>query len=280
MSAIKEYFKNEFNLLMFTLEHNDPTDFYISVWQRTKSPIPLLIWRILLLLTSLAIVITSMTFYGLSEFHIGYWFLYLTHWGLSLMVLSTGFGVAVSAKTYISGPIGTDISLPWYVKTFWVLHNISVPVAFLITLFYWTLLYSANFQEEMGKGLDIAIHGINSLIMFLQLISSAHPTRIVHCTHPFLFALVYVFFNLIYYVAGGKDPLGNPWIYPVVHWGEPATASVVVVVTGIVLIFLHFVTIALAAARNAISKLCTRPSEPSDPAELEALRNPPWQSSV
>lgn len=106
MSAIKEYFKNEFNLLMFTLEHNDPTDFYISVWQRTKSPIPLLIWRILLLLTSLAIVITSMTFYGLSEFHIGYWFLYLTHWGLSLMVLSTGFGVAVSAKTYISGPIG------------------------------------------------------------------------------------------------------------------------------------------------------------------------------
>lgn len=39
---------------------------------------------------------------------------------------------------------GADLTLPWYVKTFWVLHNVSVPVAFLITMFYWLLLYSGK----------------------------------------------------------------------------------------------------------------------------------------
>lgn len=105
MSAIVNYFKKECRLFMIGLEHNKPSDFYISVWQRTGSPFPLLVFRTVLFLTSLAIVITSISFYISSPISIGYWFIYLTHWGLTLMTLSTGFGAAISAKRYFYGPL-------------------------------------------------------------------------------------------------------------------------------------------------------------------------------
>ncbi|XP_041974865.1 protein rolling stone-like [Aricia agestis] len=274
MDAIKLYFKQECKLLMLALEHPKPSDFYISVWQATRSPVPLLIWRALLFLTSIGIVITSVTFYAISSVSLGYWFIYLTHWGLTLMILSTGFGFAVSLRTYISGPLSVDYSLPWYVKTFWVLHNMSVPVAFLITLFYWTILYEAGVSEEMNLGLDVSIHGINSVVMFLLLSSSSHPSRLVHVLHPMLFALTYVAFSLIYYLAGGVDTAGNRYVYPVLYWGSAGKAFLVVVITGLLLIVLHFATIGLAAARDAIANRLIRPSVTVHVDERLALRRP------
>lgn len=39
---------------------------------------------------------------------------------------------------------GAEFVLPWYVKTYWVFHNIAVPISFLITIFYWTILYEGK----------------------------------------------------------------------------------------------------------------------------------------
>ncbi|XP_045769625.1 protein rolling stone-like [Maniola jurtina] len=260
MSAIKNYFQQECKFPMLGLEHSKPSDFYTSVWQSTRSSVPLLLWRVLLLLTSVAIVITSFAFYIKSPFSVGYWFIYLTHWGLVLMIASTGFGVATSARVYFYGPISADLNLPWYVKTFWVFHNVAIPVAFLITVFYWTLLYSVDFQEEMDAGLDIAVHAVNTLMMLLLLMSSSHPTRFLHMVHPFLFALTYVVFSVIFYFAGGVNPFGEPWIYPVVNWTKPGPTILLVFVTGVMLIALHFVTVGLAAARDALANRIMRPS--------------------
>ncbi|XP_064071401.1 protein rolling stone-like [Vanessa tameamea] len=280
MSAIKTYFKEECRLLMLSLEHPKSSDFYISVWQSTRSPLPLLIWRTLLFLASLGIFITSITFYIVSPISVGYWFIYLTHWGLTLMLFATGSGAAISARCYFAGPISAEFCLPWYVKTFWVLHNVSVPLAFLITIFYWTILYSEDFLEELNAALDIAIHGINSLIMFLLLVTSSHPIRFLHLLHPFAFAFTYVFFSIVYYLAGGTGPSGEPYIYPVVHWGEPGIAIVVVVVTGLMLIFLHFITIGLGAARDAIADRLIRPSVTVHVDEGVALRSPNPQNTA
>ncbi|XP_034830462.1 protein rolling stone-like [Maniola hyperantus] len=272
MSAIKKYFQQECKWHMLGLEHSKPSHFYTSVWQSTRSSVPLLLWRALLLLISVAIVITSFTFYIKSQVSVGYWFIFLTHWGLVLMIASTGFGVATSARVYFYGPISADLNLPWYVKTFWVLHNVAVPVAFLITVFYWTLLFSVDFQEEMDRGLDIAVHAVNTVTMLLLLMSSSHPTRFLHMIHPFLFALTYVVFSVIYYLAGGINPLGEPWIYPVVNWAKPGTAILVVFVTGVLLIVLHFVTVGLAAGRDALANRIMRPSVTVHVDEDLALR--------
>ncbi|XP_045493748.1 protein rolling stone-like [Colias croceus] len=273
MSAIKKFCKEECQLHMIGLEHQKPSDFYLSVWQTTRSAVPLLIWRTLLFLTALGIIISSLTFYILSPVSVGYWFIYLTHWGLLLMLLSTGFAVGVSARCYFYGPISTEYCLPWYVKTYWVLYNISVPLAFLITVFYWSLLYDSNFLEEMNRGLDIAIHGINSLVMFLLLISSTHSTRLVHLAHPLVLAAIYVIFGVIYYVAGGTDPYGNPYVYPVVDWTKPGTACLVIFITLILLFSLHLVTMGISAIRTAVANKILRPNVAVQVDEDLALRN-------
>lgn len=36
--------------------------------------------------------------------------------------------------------------LPWYVKTYWILYNITIPVAFLITVFYWGILRTCKLK--------------------------------------------------------------------------------------------------------------------------------------
>lgn len=46
---------------------------------------------------------------------------------------------------------GAEFVLPWYVKTYWVLHNIAVPIAFLITIFYWTILYEGKERNVFLK---------------------------------------------------------------------------------------------------------------------------------
>ncbi|CAK1540211.1 unnamed protein product [Leptosia nina] len=272
MSAIKEFFKAEFQLRMVGLEHQKPSDFYLSAWQSTRSALPLLIWRALLFLAALGIILTSVIMYILSPIPLGYWFIYLTHWGLILILCSTGFGMGVSARCYFKGPISPDFALPWYVKTYWVLYNISVPLAFLITVFYWTLLYEAGIQEEVGQGLDIAIHGLNSLVMFLLLVSSSHSTRVVHVVHPIIFSCIYVVFNVFFYVAGGTDPLGNPYVYPVVDWTNPGGAILTIFITLLLLICLHLVTLGLSVARDSLANRILRPSVTVHVNEDIALR--------
>ncbi|CAG4977818.1 unnamed protein product [Parnassius apollo] len=202
------------------------------------------------------------------------WFIYLTHWGITLNTFATGFSVAISARCYFYGPIGADFSLPWYVKTYWVLYNSAVPIAFLITVFYWTILYEAGFEEEMNYGLDVAVHGLNSIVMFLLLAFSSHPSRLLHVYQPFIFGLTYGFFSAIYYLAGGLDKFGNAFIYPVINWGKPGPTLGMVAVTALLLVALHLATVGLAAIRDGIASRCLRPAVITYIEEGLPLRSP------
>ncbi|XP_068627014.1 protein rolling stone-like [Battus philenor] len=278
MSAIKSYFKNEGRLSMLGLECSEPSRFYCSAWQSNRSATPLLLWRMLLFLGSFGIVLTSMTMYGVRG-KFGFWFIYLTHWGLTLNTLATGLAVAVSARCFLYGPISADLNLPWYVKSYWVFYNSAVPFAFLITVFYWTVLYEAGFEEELNHGLDVAVHGLNSLLMFLLLVSSSHPSRLFHLYHPIIFGLIYVVFGALYYIAGGLDPSGNTWIYPVIHWADPGPTMIMVIITAILLVSLHLAVVGLAAIRDAVASRFLRTSTVRPVEEGMPLRSP-IQTSV
>ncbi|CAH0695397.1 unnamed protein product [Spodoptera exigua] len=204
----------------------------------------------------------------------GYWFIYLTHWGLMSILFATGFATAVSARCYLYGPISTEFKLPWYVKIYWTLFNIATPLAFLITIFYWTVLYEAGIEEELNHGLDVAVHGLNSLVMFLLLCSSAHPGRLLHIYQPLVFATIYMLFSVIYHAAGGTDQKGNAYIYPVVNWSEPGTTVLVVFITGLLLVVLHLVTLGLSALRDLVATRLINRGAPANPNEGVPLRQP------
>ncbi|XP_073958486.1 protein rolling stone-like isoform X2 [Choristoneura fumiferana] len=253
MSAIRTYFKEEAKVQMLVLAHPKPSDFYLSVWQTTRSAVPLLIWRALLFLASLGIVLSSLILYIIDSPNVGYWFIYLTHWGITINTFATGFALAVSVRCYFYGPLSGEFLLPWYVKTYWILYNTAIPLAFLITIFYWSVLYGSAVQEELNPGLDIAIHGLNSLVMFGLLMSASQPSRMWHIYQPIQFAFVYVIFGVIYWAAGGTDAKGNKYIYPVIDWSSPGPTIGVVALTGLMLIVLHFMVMGMAVGRDALA---------------------------
>lgn len=255
------------------MEHPRATEFYLSSWQTTRSVVPLLIWRALLFLASLGIVLSSAIIYMVNG-NFGYWYIYLTHWGLITILLATGFATLVSARCYLYGPISTEFRLPWYVKTYWTLCNIAVPIAFMISLFYWTVLYEAGIEEELNHALDMSVHGLNSLVMLLLLMSSAHPVRLLHIYQPVLFGIVYLLFSVIYHFAGGTDQKGNAYIYPVVNWSEPSITVLVVFLTTLLLLSLHLVSLGLSVARDQLTSRCVRGSVTARADEGMPLRQP------
>ncbi|KAG6450465.1 protein rolling stone isoform X1 [Manduca sexta] len=256
-----QWVKNQFHWRMCMLEHASPVNFYVSCWQSNRSSLPLLWLRSVLLLYSTCVLIASMVMLPLTlDIPLGYWFIYLTHWGLLLIVLTEAFSTAVSAYAYFKKPIDATFGLPWYVKTYWVLYNISIPVAFLITVFYWGILKTSPNTVNYAPNpiLDVMLHGVNSAVMVVELVFSAHPSRLMHVMQPLYFAGAYMLFTVIYYFAGGVDPWGNPFVYPVVDWSKPEQTMVVITLTALFLALMHLVTVAVATVRDSIAKRCSK----------------------
>lgn len=103
--GVGKYFKREFRLEMFKLQHEFASDFYVSCWQNNRAVLPLLCVRLFLFLGCLAILLATAIMIGESS-TFGYFFIYMTHWGLIFNTLSSGFALAVSCRAYFGGPIG------------------------------------------------------------------------------------------------------------------------------------------------------------------------------
>ncbi|CAK1540209.1 unnamed protein product [Leptosia nina] len=260
MGAVKKYFKRQFQTQKFKFEYENGSDFYIGCFQKNKSCIPLLLIRALLFFGSVAIVVSSIVL--VAETGKGaFWPIYLTHWGIFLMMVSTGFGFAISLISFLRGPIDTTFKLPWYVTVYWILYNIAVPLALFITVFYWAFLSGLADSEEAenlefapNKALDIFIHAINSVVMMLLLLTARQPVYILHFYNVFGCALIYLFFTVIYWAAGGTDQFGHSFIYPMIDWNNPGVAAIAVVFCAILIIILHVLISFLTAGRDAVAK--------------------------
>ena len=141
---------------------------------------------------------------------------------------------------------------PWYFKLSWLLFNINISIAPLVTVVYWSLLHdfsdSAG-RDPLGFGTNVNIHAINSVLMILDLFVSAYPVRIVHCVYAIAYGVVYVVFSLIYWAAGGVNPYnGEPAIYPVLDW-ENIPGLTVAFILGFMVVLIVIQCLAYGAYR-------------------------------
>ncbi|XP_013197076.2 protein rolling stone-like isoform X2 [Amyelois transitella] len=224
-------------------------------WKAKLSP---LYWRLPMLIWSVCIM--TWAFCALPGGNKAKFFIYMTHWGLIMVFLESLFGIIVAVRKPMEAKSDATFGLPWYVKTYWLLYNVTIPVAFLISTFYWGLLKSSGKMSYYTPHpvLDMMLHGVNSVVMLVELVLSAHPSRLVHIFQPLLFALAYLGFNLTYYYAGGYDPFGHTYVYPVMDWSKPQETLVVVALTGVFLSACHLIVVAIATLRDTLAKRFTK----------------------
>ena len=123
--------------------------------------------------------------------------------------------------------------------------------------FFFFFFFSAWNHSSTNK------HLLNSVYALVNLLFTAKPVRLLHVYHPFIYILVYVIFNVIYYKSGGG------FVYRALDWGRASRA--VLVVTLVLLLgvpLVHTFCFALYRLRVFISsKYCKANVSVSNGAE-------------
>ncbi len=197
-------------------------------------------------------------------------------------------------------------NLPWFAKICWALYLISTSLVPLIVAGYWILIYkpcpsltgnnSANLTVNNptmivntsnetsatpstgGLGniggcsepdvYTIHVHGINLVIFALDIIFSRVPFQFMHFFYPIFFMVPYVLFTVIYWGAGGLNPVDNlRYIYDTINYGDNKTAplyAICLMFSPIPMYFLLFLAVWLRDVISTYISCCFRDMTPAD----------------
>ncbi|XP_054765619.2 protein rolling stone-like [Lytechinus pictus] len=117
----------------------------------------------------------------------------------------------------------------------WLLFNIAITSCLIVTLVYWPILRPMiPDPEKPPLYLDMSIHLFTSIFCLLDLFITKVTIQYLHVLYPALYLFTYGIFAIIYWAAGGTDPYGDPYIYPIIDF-ENAPGIAVATIFGIVI---------------------------------------------
>ncbi|XP_022096041.1 protein rolling stone-like [Acanthaster planci] len=160
----------------------------------------------------------------------------------------------------VSGDDGAEPlpPLPWYFKFAWFLQAVVYSSGLFVALNFYILVFDP--ATSTLHAYNFHIHGVNLIIIVLDLILAATPMRVLHLVYPSALAFVYFVFTLIYEGVGGLNEFGGTAIYVgFLDWGAaPVTSGIVMAIVVLVAApVIHLIFYAFYRIRQAISKCCT-----------------------
>lgn len=168
--------------------------------------------------------------------------LYLTNWTFVLQTLHIIIQAALVARLYVLRLMHRDTSdleerpLPLLLRVDWVLHNITLSMSLVVSFVYWTIVYDGLRLELV----TVTTHAANSVCVLIDLSITSIPVELTHIYQPIAYGLTYVFATFVYWLAGGVDPNGFNYIYPILDYsGNPTGSLAVVVVTTVATALIH-----------------------------------------
>jgi hypothetical protein len=154
-----------------------------------------------------------------------------------------------------------DTKTPWFIKFMikisWLLYNIVAISAIVVTVCYFSYVFFAQMKPDpdilMQIG-DFHRHGLNSLVVIIDIIIVSYPVFILHFVYTVVFGYVYALATFIYWFL---DPAENI-IYFTLDYSKPMTISIFYLFLSFltfVLQFMHFSVYSLKLyLRNKLCK--------------------------
>ena len=112
-----------------------------------------------------------------------------------------------------------DNRLPWDIKIEWILFAVGSNSALFVSLMYFSVVYPYlhGGTDYIINGIDLHFHGLNSLVVIVDLMLSAFPVRLLHVIYTIMFGMSYVVCSLIYWLIDRANV-----VYPgVLDWNQP-----------------------------------------------------------
>ncbi|KAJ8925730.1 hypothetical protein NQ315_009578 [Exocentrus adspersus] len=244
-------FKEHFSFKKLKLVHDAPILFVVSQWQadKTKPGILYLIYRTIIvgfLLTTWAMSLNTPKYP-----------IFLTNWGYTLATAQSVLGFILSYGTVISlkfnYPKAHDIFLKLY-PIYWILHEIALSFAFMITIIFWTVLYNGTFFTAT----NFFVHGSNSIVLFIDLWIIAHPIHIPHYLYLFIFGQIYILFTVAYYYLDTNTG-GSGIIYFILDWNRPFQTILMDLAISFLVLLLHVTSFGIHQIKILThARMCTR----------------------
>lgn len=160
------------------------------------------------------------------------YFIYLTYLGNILLAVYLGFQACCSYLARQSEvPDSQESATPIFVSVTWFFGAAMPPLTLTIAILYWVLVYEPGGEIPVVTVLN---HGGNVVVALYDLLCSSRPFYFAHFYASVLLGLLYALFSYIYYVDGGKDPDGNPYIYKSLDSSKPQAAGNLVALLAII----------------------------------------------
>ncbi|CAL4061302.1 unnamed protein product, partial [Meganyctiphanes norvegica] len=204
-------------------------DFYILVtWQHARHEISLWyvlyqwLWAIWHIFWCVASILHQGSYYGI----------YLTNWTYTMIAIRTLYTAVLMAyahRNYVStgclpGRMG------WSMKVLWILQSITNYPSLLVTATFWAALWSPGMPIGVW---NIILHVCNSVYVWVDMLVSAAPVRILHFTWPLMYLLAYLIFAVVYFCTGGTNPWGGHAIYPILDFNHLSFTVPLVICLGV-----------------------------------------------
>lgn len=184
------------------------------------------------------------------------WAVYLTNWGLTVCTIQSFlsslmlFCVVLGTSAFEAPQLVSSILKAY--KAYWIANVIATTVAFTISFVYWTLIHKAEYWSIM----NFMVHGMNSILMFIDFCVVGHPVRLLHFVYPICFTLVYLTMTAIYYACGGTAKNASTYIYPILKWDQPGITIGYCCGVVVVIAVIHCVTYLLYMGKSHLAELC------------------------
>lgn len=148
--------KPKLSALNVKFHHEEPELFVTSQWARSaKKTTHFLVFRLLLGALYIGIISWSWSNSIRSPSSFGYWWIYMTSWGIFVCTISTVYSAVLTAL-YHFGLIKLTLHSVSY-KVYWLLSSTSTVLAFMITVVYWSILFNGISIHDLGKNALITL---------------------------------------------------------------------------------------------------------------------------
>ncbi|CAG0922770.1 unnamed protein product, partial [Notodromas monacha] len=185
-------------------------------WEKGNSPgVINILYRLVFACHCLAWLIVDFKQWG-----IRYSIIYFTIWSFILIMVDS-FLKAGLTLWYTFGEMESEAELTFAMKISWLLTNVTHASAIIVTATYWPLIY----DDSVIEGTNFVVHGTNSIYVLSEIFLNRRPVLMGHVIYPMMYFIVFLVFSLVYYLCGGTDAAGNPYIY--ISWEKTAAPGTI-----------------------------------------------------
>ncbi|XP_019628083.1 PREDICTED: protein rolling stone-like [Branchiostoma belcheri] len=205
--------RSELRLDNLRLDFHNPYVFVKSQW--SWHPAVFVTYRVLVAVYLAGVTCFDGVYHGLSLDHRYKVLLYLPN---LTFVLIAGYFVLMATVTVFYNLPGSSYTsllrrtLPWYLKLAWLLYNTTAATSVLVTVVHWTLVRETN-QQTIDFVIDVNKYILNVAFLFIELIFSGVPVRILHGIYPMVWVALYFVMLVVYWAMGGTGVNGETWVY-------------------------------------------------------------------